>query len=189
MRQLNEWTLAGGFWWSGESLILNMQCFTWSTEAQKWEEGGPWSGTSIISQWLLSSWMLNLGLEVQTLLCHDLRWNERELRVGGSYVWSAFKALNVSYGIWSTQAEDGLCYLRARTSVDTIFDALKSETSLVVNWLIFHAAKAGNLDLVPGWGTRFRMLLRVCTLQQRSKTPCATTKTRYSQISKYINKY
>ena len=51
-------------------------------------------------------------------------------------------------------------------------------TSLVVQWLRFHAPNAWGLGLTPGWGARSRMP------QQRLKIPCATTKTWHSQISK-----
>ena len=114
---------------AGQSLILITQCFTWSPEAQKWEEDGlwyKWSAVSITSQWLPSSRVLNLRLEVQTLPGHDLR---KSGRVGGSWELeghvnlSAFKALNVSYGAWKRQGEVGVCCLRVWGSVDIIFNA------------------------------------------------------------------
>ena len=67
----------------------------------------------------------------------------------------------------------------------------------VVQWLRLHVLNAGGLGSISGQGTRFRMLqLRVhmpqrkhCDsrshmLQQRSEIPCATAKTRHSQINK-----
>ena len=67
----------------------------------------------------------------------------------------------------------------------------------MVQWLRLHVPKAGGLGSISGQGTRFHMLqlrvhmsqLKHCEsrahmLQQRSEIPCATTKTRRSQINK-----
>ena len=67
----------------------------------------------------------------------------------------------------------------------------------MVQWLRFCFPNAGGLGSIFGQGTRFHVLqLRVHTpqlkhyesrshtLQQRSEIPCATTKTRRSQINK-----
>ena len=44
-------------------------------------------------------------------------------------------------------------------------------TSLVVQWLGFHASNAGGLGLISDWGTRSHMpQQRVCMLQLRSNT-------------------
>ena len=55
-------------------------------------------------------------------------------------------------------------------------------TSLVVQWLRFHAPNAWGPDLMPAWGARSRMP------QQRLKIPRATAKTWHSQISKLKRK-
>ena len=64
-------------------------------------------------------------------------------------------------------------------------------TPLVVQWLRLHTANAGDLDSIPGQGTRSHMpqlrsvhamTKRPCMLQQRLKTLHATTKTQRSQI-------
>ena len=55
------------------------------------------------------------------------------------------------------------------------------------HWLRFHTPNAGGLGSIPGQATRSHMpQLRVCMLQLRSKIPHVTTKTGYSQISKYL---
>ena len=50
----------------------------------------------------------------------------------------------------------------------------KGRTSLVVQWLRFHAPNAGGLGLIPG-GTRSCVCVRVCELLSRVQlfvTPC-----------------
>ena len=57
----------------------------------------------------------------------------------------------------------------------------------MVQWLRLHTPNARGLGSIPSQATRSHMpQLRVCMLQLRLKILHATTKTRYSQLSKYL---
>ena len=63
----------------------------------------------------------------------------------------------------------------------------KTGTSLVVQWLRLCAPNAGGLGSIPGQGTRSHMPQLRARMPQL-KTPHAATKTRRSQINKYLKK-
>ena len=77
---------------------------------------------------------------------------------------------------------------------------IRTEYSLVVQWLRLHISNEGAPGLIPSWGVRSHMLQseflccnlssyaatkRSHMLQQRLKILHATTKTQNSQINKY----
>ena len=58
----------------------------------------------------------------------------------------------------------------------------------MAQWLTLHTPNAGGQGLSPVEGTRCHMpQLRVCKLQQKSKSPCVTTKTQDNQINIFFN--